>query len=59
MKQRKLAPCPLCGARITESNIVKGRYYYHIRCKCGFESAGYEDRNWLIESWNTAMEVRK
>lgn len=56
MSEIKLRSCPFCGGEAYFPTFTET----WIRCKsCGFETPYTEDKEWLVNTWNTRKPIEK
>lgn len=56
MNEIKLKPCPFCGGEAHFPTVTET----WIGCKsCGFETSYSEDKEWLVNTWNTRTKREK
>lgn len=56
MSENKLKPCPFCGGEAHFPTVTET----WIGCKsCGFETPYTEDKEWLVNTWNTRKPIEK
>lgn len=53
-----LNPCPICGAKITEGNIISHRNSIYIQCSCGALGGLSGNIKRSIIQWNTRKDIR-